>query len=212
MLAAIVAATRRMVEVRAAQVPLAEMERRAAAVEPRPRRVRRRSVTSRSHERDRRVQTSFTVTRRVSEADYDPVAIASGYDSRRRGGNLRADRTGILRRPARSPGGSQTRTDVPILRKDFIVDRYQILEARAAGADAILLIVAALTPPALHSCIRAATEAGLDVLVEMHDLFELPRRARRRRVDCRGQQSKSADARGRHGRQPSGYRTGFPTK
>ena len=65
-------------------------------------------------------------------------------------------------------------TDLPILRKDFIVDRYQILEARAAGADAILLIVAALTPPALEELHQAATQAGLDVLVEIHDLFELP--------------------------------------
>ena len=65
-------------------------------------------------------------------------------------------------------------TSVPILRKDFIVDRYQILEARAAGANAILLIVAALTPPELTQLHQAATEAGLDVLVEIHDLFELP--------------------------------------
>ena len=60
------------------------------------------------------------------------------------------------------------------MRKDFIVDRYQILEARAAGADAILLIVAALTPPALTQLHLAARDAGLDVLVEIHDLFELP--------------------------------------
>jgi len=65
-------------------------------------------------------------------------------------------------------------TALPILRKDFIVDRYQILEARAAGADAILLIVAAVTPDQLKSLHRTATDAGLDVLVEVHALFELP--------------------------------------
>jgi indole-3-glycerol phosphate synthase len=68
----------------------------------------------------------------------------------------------------------RTVTDLPLLRKDFVVDRYQILEARAAGADAILLIVAALTPPQLDELHRAATDAGLDVLVEIHDPSELP--------------------------------------
>jgi indole-3-glycerol phosphate synthase len=65
-------------------------------------------------------------------------------------------------------------TTLPILRKDFIVDRYQILESRAAGADAILLIVGAVTPEGLKSLHRTATDAGLDVLVEVHELFELP--------------------------------------
>ena len=65
-------------------------------------------------------------------------------------------------------------TRLPLLRKDFIVDRYQILEARAAGADAILLIVAGVTTDALAELHQTATDAGLDVLVEIHDLAELP--------------------------------------
>jgi indole-3-glycerol phosphate synthase len=63
--------------------------------------------------------------------------------------------------------------DLPILRKDFIVDRYQLHEARAAAADAVLLIVAALSPSELRSLHDAAGALGLDVLVEVHDSEEL---------------------------------------
>jgi indole-3-glycerol phosphate synthase len=62
---------------------------------------------------------------------------------------------------------------LPILRKDFIVDDYQVVEAVAAGADAILLIVAALDPPDLRSLYERATDYGLGVLVEVHDADEL---------------------------------------
>ena len=64
-------------------------------------------------------------------------------------------------------------SDLPCLRKDFIVDRAQILEARAAGADAVLLIVAALAPAEFTHLFGQAQEIGLDVLVEIHDEKEL---------------------------------------
>jgi indole-3-glycerol phosphate synthase len=64
---------------------------------------------------------------------------------------------------------------LPALRKDFIVDRYQIVEARAAGADAILLIVAALTDAELADLLAAARDIALDVLVEAHDAEEVAR-------------------------------------
>ncbi len=67
--------------------------------------------------------------------------------------------------------------DLPILRKDFVVDPYQLYEARLAGADAVLLIVAALDQPTLASLHELATTLSLDVLVEVHDREELARAA-----------------------------------
>lgn len=64
---------------------------------------------------------------------------------------------------------------VPVLRKEFIVDRYQLVEARAAGADAVLLIAEILPGERLKELYREADELGLDVLVELHDADQLPR-------------------------------------
>lgn len=65
--------------------------------------------------------------------------------------------------------------ELPVLRKDFIVDAYQLYEARAIGADCILLIVAALDDDKLQALAGLATELGLDVLTEVHDREELQR-------------------------------------
>ena len=64
---------------------------------------------------------------------------------------------------------------LPVIRKDFTVDPYQVVEARAIGADAILLIVAALADEQMRELTHAAAEVGLDVLVEVHDRAELER-------------------------------------
>ena len=65
--------------------------------------------------------------------------------------------------------------DLPVLRKDFIIDPYQVYESRVIGADCILLIVAALDDEQLQSLYRLARDLNLDVLIEVHDLVELKR-------------------------------------
>jgi indole-3-glycerol phosphate synthase len=67
---------------------------------------------------------------------------------------------------------------LPVLRKDFMVDPWQVAEARAIGADAILIIVAALGDAQMAEIEAAALERGMDVLVEVHDEAELARAAR----------------------------------
>lgn len=66
-------------------------------------------------------------------------------------------------------------TRLPVLRKDFVVDPWQVWEARAAGADAVLLIVAALADGELGGLLAEARAAGMDALVEVHDRAELDR-------------------------------------
>jgi indole-3-glycerol phosphate synthase len=63
----------------------------------------------------------------------------------------------------------------PLLRKDFVIDRYQLLEARAAGADAVLLIAEVLDESALPTLLRQARALGMEALVELHDGEHLPR-------------------------------------
>jgi indole-3-glycerol phosphate synthase len=85
----------------------------------------------------------------------------------------------VLTEPFHFGGGlddlvaARAATSLPVLRKDFIVDPYQLYESAAAGADAILLIVAALELPELEVLLQGARELDLDAMVEVHDEREL---------------------------------------
>jgi indole-3-glycerol phosphate synthase len=105
--------------------------------------------------------------------DYDPVALASAYE---RGG---AGMVSVLTEPRRFLGSDahlsavRAAVGLSVLRKDFIVDEYQLREAWAMGADAALLIVAALERPRLAELAACAKELGLAVLVEARDEAEI---------------------------------------
>jgi indole-3-glycerol phosphate synthase len=109
--------------------------------------------------------------------DANPGAIAAEYQAAGASAiSVLTDRTffdGDLLHLA----AARSRAGVPILRKDFVVDSYQVLEARAYGADAVLLIVAALDDAALRELLAAARAAGLAALVEAHDEAEADRAA-----------------------------------
>ncbi len=105
--------------------------------------------------------------------DFRPVEIAPGYQ--RGGATCLSVLTDIDFFQGDDEYLRQARAacELPVLRKDFTVDPYQVLEARAIGADAILLIAAALDNDQMHELAEVATEHGLDVLVEVHDRAEL---------------------------------------
>ena len=114
-------------------------------------------------------------------ADFDPPALARAYARRRRRLPLGADRGGAFPGLApRSRRGARRRSNLPVLRKDFMLDPYQVPEARAMGADCILLILAALTDAEARGRSRARPMRwGMDVLVEVHDARRSLRRALR---------------------------------
>ena len=173
----IVARTRRELEDRRAAAPMAQLETeaaaRAAADPPRPfaAALARRGLSVIA-EHKRRSPSAGTIREGLEIED-----VVGAYE---RGGaaalSVLTERVGF--------GGTlddllraRAAATLPILRKDFVVDPYQVVEAMAAGADAILLIVAALDPDELAALYAQARGFGLGVLVEVHDARELSRAA-----------------------------------
>jgi indole-3-glycerol phosphate synthase len=105
-------------------------------------------------------------------ADADPPAIAAEYAAAGAAAiSVLTDRDYFAGELA-FLAACRARVAIPLLRKDFIIDELQITEARAAGADAILLIVAALASAQLAELLAAAADWDLDALVEVHDVSE----------------------------------------
>ena len=109
----------------------------------------------------------------VIRADFNPAAIATSYAT------ANATCLSILTDEQYFQGHDDYLREVrqvvtlPLLRKDFTIDAYQVYEARAMGADCILLIVSALKPADLRDLYALAQSVGLDVLIEVHDAEEL---------------------------------------
>jgi indole-3-glycerol phosphate synthase len=109
----------------------------------------------------------------VIRPDFQPVAIARSYQA------AGASCLSVLTDEKYFQGSDiylgeiRKAVDLPLLRKEFIVDEFQIAESRLIGADCILLIVAALSPATLSDFYQQAQQTGLDVLIEVHDAEEL---------------------------------------
>ena len=108
-------------------------------------------------------------------AEFDPASIARSYE---RGGatclSVLTD-VGYFQGSIDALKTARGACALPVIRKDFMIDPYQVVEARAIGADAVLLIVAALDDASLHGLADTALRIGLDVLIEVHDAAELAR-------------------------------------
>lgn len=167
----ILADTRQLVAERKAVTPAAALERRPAFHAPTLSLARalRRPDGPATIAECKRASPSEGIIRH----EYQPAAVARAYKQ------AAAAAISVLTEPTHFQGSLdhlaavRHAVDLPILRKDFVVDAYQLVEARAYGADAVLLIVAALDRAQLADLLDAAVDLGLGVLVEIHDDAEL---------------------------------------
>ena len=157
----------------AANIP--QLERRAAAHLPRGFQRAVRKAATQGPAIIAELKKASPSKGLLRSEDYRPAWIAQGYEK------VGAAALSVLTDEEFFKGSIDDLTAVsevvkiPVLRKDFILDPFQILEARAAGADAILLIVSAHTDTALKDLYAAAQRMNLDVLCEVHDREELDR-------------------------------------
>jgi len=156
--------------------PLRALSERAAAADP-PRGFRE-ALTGAIEARGAAVIAEVkkaSPSRGVLRPDYDPALIGRAYA---RGGaaalSVLTDRD-FFQGEAAHLEAAREASGLPVLRKDFVIDPWQVYEARAMGADCVLLIVAALGDAALRELHDLAIHLGMDVLVEVHDGEELDR-------------------------------------
>ncbi|MCF6781415.1 indole-3-glycerol phosphate synthase TrpC [Stutzerimonas stutzeri] len=173
--------TRKYEEVaqRRAQVGLAELERLAGIADPVRGFARRlqEQVASKQPAVIAEIKKA-SPSKGVLREDFDPAEIARSYEAG--GATCLSVLTDIDFFQGADEYLQQARSacNLPVIRKDFMVDPYQVVEARALGADCILLIVAALSDERMKELADVAAEQGLDVLVEVHDGAELERALR----------------------------------
>ncbi len=156
--------------------PLSALARRAADVDA-PRALRA-ALERRIEAGDAAVIAEVkkaSPSRGVLRADFDPAAIGRSYAA---GGaaalSVLTDRDFFQGDPAHL-AAARAASGLPVLRKDFVIDPYQVYEARAMGADAVLLIAAALGDAAMRELRDLAAHLGMDALIEVHDGDELDR-------------------------------------
>ncbi len=161
---------------RSARTRLATLQARAAAMAPRRPFVD--ALISRTAAGGAAVIAEIkraTPSKGVIREQFDPAAIARSYEAA--GATCLSVLTDVdfFQGSDDALISARAACELPVIRKDFLVDPYQVVEARCIGADCVLLIVSALSQPQLTELHGLALEIGLDVLIEVHDAEELER-------------------------------------